>query len=60
MEDDADYCIVRFYGKEGGIDLLIRRKYQWDAQTLKHQWEYLAEGLTEEQAMKFIKLFEGA
>jgi hypothetical protein len=58
--EDADYCIVRFRGAGGVTDLLIRRKYQWDAQRLRHRWEYVAEGLTKEQAMQFIKLFEGS
>lgn len=58
MEED-DWCIVGFTNDDGSRDLLIRRKYQWDAQRLKHRWEYLAEGLTKEQAMQFIKLFEG-
>lgn len=54
-----DWCIVGFRNDDGSRDLLIRRKYQWNAQTLKHRWEYLAEGLTLAKAMEFIKLFEG-
>jgi len=54
-----DWCIVGFRNDDGSRDLLIRRKYQWDAQTVKRQWECLAEGLTHAKAMEFIKLFEG-
>jgi hypothetical protein len=56
MEED-DWCIVGFTNDDGSRDLLIRRKYQWDAQRLKHRWEYLAEGLTLAKAMEFAKLF---
>ena len=54
-----DWCIVGFRNDDGSKDLFIRRKYQWDAQRLKHRWEYVAEGLTHAKAMEFIKLFEG-
>ena len=55
--EGGDWCIVGFTNDDGSRDLLIRRKYQWDAQRLKHRWEYLAEGLTLAKAMEFAKLF---
>ena len=56
LEGD-DWCITGFTNDDGSKELLIRRKYQWEAQILKRKWEYLAEGLTEKQARKFAKLF---
>ena len=58
LEGD-DWCITGFTNDDGSKELLIRRKYQWEAQILKRKWEYLAEGLTHAKAMEFIKLFEG-
>ena len=57
MLDREEWCIVKFYG-ELGPDLLIRKRYQWEAQRLSHQWEYVAEGLTKEEADAYTKLFK--
>ena len=56
----GEWCIVRYTHKDGSADLLVRLKYQWDAQIIKGKWEYAADGLTRKQAMEFIKLFRGA
>lgn len=58
--DVNEWCIVRYENDDGSTDTLVRRKYQWEAQRLKNKWEYVAEGLTQKQAMEFNKLFEGA
>lgn len=55
-----EWCIVQYENKDGSKHLLIRLKYQWDAQRLKSKWEYAADGLTHAKAMEFKKLFEGA
>jgi hypothetical protein len=51
-----DWCIVRWHDGE----LLVRKKYQWEAQGdhYRHKWEYLARGLTEQQAKDYQKLFK--
>ena len=51
------WAIVRYYNKDGSIDTFIRKQYQWDAQKLQSKWEYLATGLSLEQAQEFIRLF---
>ena len=55
-----EWCIVQYEDKDGSIHTLIRLKYQWAAQRIEGKWEYVAEGLTEKQAMEFAKLFKGA
>jgi hypothetical protein len=62
MEDE--WCIVKYHNRnyeenpnKPEYDLLVRRVYQWEAQRLNGEWEYLAKGLTEKQAMEFNKLF---
>jgi hypothetical protein len=55
--DKNEWCIVQFQNTDGSIHTLVRRKYQWEAQNLENKWEYVAEGLTEKQAMEFNKLF---
>jgi len=52
-----EWCIVQYHNTDGSISTLVRLKYQWDAQRLTQQWEYVAVGLTEKQAMEFNKLF---
>jgi hypothetical protein len=52
-----EWCIVQYQNTDGSIHTLVRRKYQWEAQNLENKWEYVAEGLTEKQAMEFNKLF---
>ena len=56
MLEKDDWCIVRWHNGE----LMVRRHYQWYAQALhyRHKWEYLARGLTEQQAMEYSKLFK--
>lgn len=55
--DKEEWCIVKYYNKDGSTNVLIRKKYQWAAQKLDGKWEYLAEELTKQQAMEFNKLF---
>jgi hypothetical protein len=55
--DRNEWCIVQYQNKDGSISTLVRLKYQWDAQKLNQPWKYVAEGLTEKQAMEFAKLF---
>lgn len=52
-----EWCIVQYQNTDGSISTLVRLKYQWAAQNLTHPWKYVAEGLTEKQAMEFNKLF---
>jgi hypothetical protein len=53
-----EWCIVQYQNTDGSISTLVRLKYQWDAQkNLTHPWKYVAEGLTEKQAIEFAKLF---
>ena len=52
-----EWCIVQYHNEDGSTSVLIRKKYQWDAQRLNQPWKYVAEGLTEKQAMEFNKLF---
>lgn len=56
MLDEEEWCIVRWHDGE----LLVRKKYQWEAQGsyYRHKWEYLARGLTEQQAKDYEKLFK--
>ena len=55
-EEKDDWCIVRY--KDG--DMLIRREYQWapQANNYRGNWEYMAKGLSWEQANKFVVLFK--
>jgi len=55
--DKDEWCIVQFQNTDGSIHTFVRRKYQWEAQNLENKWGYVAEGLTEKQAMEFNKLF---
>jgi hypothetical protein len=56
MLDEEEWCIVRWHDD----GLLIRKVYQWEAQAkhYRHKWEYLARGLTEQQAKDYQKLFK--
>lgn len=55
--DIDEWCIVQYHHLDGSISTLVRLKYQWAAQRLLQPWKYVAVGLTQEQAMKFAKLF---
>lgn len=52
-----EWCIVQYHNEDGSISTLVRLKYQWAAQRLLRPWKYVAEGLTQEQAREFAKLF---
>ena len=60
--DLDEWAIVNYYNtdsdRETDYNILIRKKYHWDAQRLDGHWEYLATGLTHKQAMEFAKLFK--
>lgn len=43
---------------EDNSTVLVRKKYQWEAGNYNTHWEYLAEGLTEEQAKQYEKLLK--
>jgi hypothetical protein len=55
--DIDEWCIVQYRNLDGSIDILVRLKYQWGFQKLNGKWKYVAEGLTQEQAREFAKLF---
>ena len=61
-EDQQEWVIVKYYNTDSDrvtdYDILIRKKYHWDAQRLDGRWEYLAFGLTHKQATDFVKLFK--
>jgi hypothetical protein len=64
MLDKEEWCIVRYVcdnePRKGEVDILIHKQYQWEAQGsyYRHKWEYLARGLTEQQAKDYEKLFK--
>ena len=58
MVDKGEWCIVKYYHNNGKTSLLVRKKYQWEAGNYNTHWEYLAEGLTEEQAKQYEKLLK--
>ena len=52
-----EWVIVQYQNLNGSISTLVRLRYQWELQKLKGKWKYVAEGLTQEQAREFEKLF---
>ena len=58
MVDKSEWCIVKYHNKDGKTSLLVRMKYQWDAQTLRGDWEYLADGFkSNEEALFYLPLY---
>ena len=69
MLDRNEWVIVRWRNEHAHLephereglpeyDLLIRKRYQWEAQKLSYRWEYVAKGLTKEEADAYTKLFK--
>ena len=52
-----EWVIVQYHNEDGSICTLVRLRYQWELQKLRGKWKYVAEGLTQEQAREFEKLF---
>ena len=63
MLDKEEWCIVRYHNtspdRKRDYDLIVRKVYQWDAQNLRSNWEYVARGFkSNEEALQWVNLFK--
>ena len=60
MVDKGEWCIVKYYHNNGKTSLLVRKKYQWEAQRLEGRSEVIARGFkSNEEALFYLPLYNG-